>query len=305
MNTSINFLFSQNRKITIQDSITNEKISYCSVDFLNGEGSFSNEKGEVEIPFLIEDVKISSLGYKTRNIKLSKNTFVINLLQEILELKEVVLKNNFKKVKHIYKMEEHKNFTLSFMPSFSREIAFYLPHKGNSYIKSISIPIFKNGHPANGNKRSNFKNILKIEILECKDSMPGIHLNNYKDTFYISSDSIKNKIEYEFKDEIIIPKEGLFVSITFLGQYDNKKNLIFELPYYIKDFNGNKIKVGKNLEPFFPIFRTNKSKTFTRVFFLNNKWESISQSSIRLINDNSQSKYNINIGYELIEKVYY
>jgi len=190
------------------------------------------------------------------------------------------------------------------MPSISLEIAFFIPYKPNSNLKKIEIPVFKKGHPAIGEK-AKYKNLVKIEILACKDSLPSNNLFQYKDIFKIDSDSIKNKIEYTFKEEITLPNEGLFITLTFLGQFDKNNNPVLELPFYYVEKENIKYKVTKQIEPFFPLIESKNSNTFTRLLFNNPNWKKINQSSINNVKDkNEYSNFNIEIGYEILEIMY-
>jgi hypothetical protein len=300
----VNNINGQVKEFVIKDSISNEIIPFCTVDFLNKYGSFSNEKGFISIPLSVDSFRLTAIGYYSKIINLKEFKSVIFLKPKIIELKEVIVKNNYKLKKHYKKMNEHKDFLQSFMPSISLEIAFFIPYKPNSNLKKIEIPVFKKGHPAIGEK-AKYKNLVKIEILACKDSLPSNNLFQYKDIFKIDSDSIKNKIEYTFKEEITLPNEGLFITLTFLGQFDKNNNPVLELPFYYVEKENIKYKVTKQIEPFFPLIESKNSNTFTRLLFNNPNWKKINQSSINNVKDkNEYSNFNIEIGYEILEIMY-
>lgn len=306
---TIYFSYSQNTKIIVLDSISNLPVKYANVNFLNGFGVFSNEKGNIMISDLnVNSIEISHVSYESKKIDLNKiNNSIVHLKPKIIKLDEIVIKKEkLKLLKTIsLKPKIHSNYKEMFFSAIGLKLAFKINPSDNkiSILKSIEIPLFKKTNDATKNfypeKQYPYKTLIKIEILESIDDKPRENLYDYIKYEIINSELLNDSFISSFEKSIKIPENGLFIVVTFIGKVDENNLLITEMPYDIK----KKYPDGKFIKwilPNIPIStRQNDNKTFFR-------FDSETQSNWKQIekpNNYDKNKeypiFEIGIGYKI------
>ena len=86
----------------VRDSVTREPIPYASIAILGTtDGVNSNNKGGFQINSAktVSTLRVSAIGYQTKDIalRIGQSVLVVDLVQESVELKEVVVKRTKEK----------------------------------------------------------------------------------------------------------------------------------------------------------------------------------------------------------------
>ena len=302
--------YAQQRKIIILDSISSLPVKYANIDFLNGFGVFSSEDGSLLLTDgNINSIAISHVSYESKKIDLKKtNDLVVLLKPKIIALNDVAIATNSKlkvvktlktnpKSHHDYKMMHYSAIGLTF--------AFKINSIDDKikYLKSIEIPLFTKSNDATKTiypeKKYPYKTLIKVELLESVNDMPGENLYDYSNYEVINSELIKDSYTSNFEKNIKIPENGLYVAVTFIGKVDENNLLIFEMPY---DVNSKfpDAKFRKFILPNIPIAESQKETTtwYRFNYIENSKWNQIEKPSIYFKNKDYPI-LDVGIGYKI------
>lgn len=282
---TINYLsYSQ---ITIQDKETKEPVSFATISFENGNGLFADEEGKFiftkERYKDIDSLVITSIGYNELKISTDNLPSVLKLLPSTDQLDEVFIqakpKGKFKtkKIKPVL----HDDYFKCWLPTIESEIAVYFPNDSKN-IKQISrlyLPIkaevsdWKKRKKANTKKRA-FSTLFKVNFYENMDGFPGEIINYETIVFRVTQES-EAVFELDInKNNILIPKNGIFVSVQILGYTDKEGKLLPNKKYQEIKTKKGIVKVSTTFRPLLPFTDQVKNKrTFVkRIFLNNNKW---------------------------------
>ncbi|MDC3388187.1 carboxypeptidase-like regulatory domain-containing protein [Flavobacteriaceae bacterium] len=282
-------------QITIQDKETKEPISFATISFGNGNGLFADEEGKFVFTKKqysdIDTLTISSVGYK--GIKITTENLPLKLLLEPKTdlLEEVIVqvkpKGKFKlrKIKPVL----HDDYFKCWLPTIESEIAVYFPNdeKRTKQITKLFLPIkaeasdWSKRKKANSKKRS-FSTLLKVKFYENNNGFPGEILSYEKVVFRVTHES-EAVFELDIsKNDIFIPKKGIFVSIQVLG-YTNKEGKLLPNKKYqeVKTRKGI-VKVSTTFRPLLPFTeKIAEKRTFTkRIFLDDNDWIKFEQKNV-------------------------
>lgn len=304
------FSYSQSRKLIVLDSISKVPLKYASINFLNGYGVYSDEDGQFTIADkTIESIEVSHVSYYSRKMYVSKlNDTIILLKPKMIELEEIVVKRieKLKATKSVtVKPQTHKDYNKLFYSAIGLQLALKINSaEKQSYLKNIEIPLLREKDDATRKlypeKKYPYKTLIKIEVLESVNDSPGEKLYDFATYEIIDSEKIKNSFIYEFKEEIEIPENGLYIGVTFIGSVDESNNLIFEMPYSINSKYEKDLKFIKWLLPNIPIIER-KSDTKTMYRFNNEKepiWKQIEKPTIYFRNK-EYPIFDVGIGYKI------
>ncbi len=224
-------IFSQ-RKIVAVNSVSKKPIQYATIIFEKG-GIYSDENGEFILPNNITKIKISSIGYKNKDIDFIKDTIFLD--EKIEKLNEVVIQN-FKKSIVIGK-KRSKNY-----------VNFTSPYKSTYFAKNFSLSKtskIEKAHFAikNGSK----ERLCRLLIFNIKNGLP---YNNILEQNIVTKilANIKD-FEINLKQNDIVLKRGnyyLVLEVFDLKRDDN----FFKIGFY-------KTKL-KNNSVFKPVFEKRK-----------------------------------------------
>lgn len=278
-------------QISIKDSESQLPISYVSISFGNGNGIIADNEGVFHFTKKlyadIDSLFISALGYKSLSISTKQLKKILFLESQNDELDVVIIDasiNNLKNKK--YKTESIKpylddDYYKCWLPTIESEIAVFFPNEDEKIkrISKLKFPIALESKKWKNRKRSNkdkkkFSTLFKVNIYNSKNGKPHKNLNIETIVFRASEkDGNFYKLDITDKD-ILISKNGVFISIQVLG-YTDKTGKLLPNKKYKEIRNGNKIiKIPTNFRPLLPF--TNKietNRTFIKRIFINdNKW---------------------------------
>ena len=282
-------------QITIQDNETMEPVSFATISFGNGNGLFADEEGKFiftkERYKDIDSLVITSIGYNELKISTDKLPSVLELLPSTDQLDEVFVqvkpKGKFKtkKIKPIL----HDDYFKCWLPTIESEIAVYFPNESKN-IKQISklfLPIkteasdWKKRKKANTKKRS-FSTLCKVNFYENNEGAPGEIINYEKIVFRVTQNSDADFQLDVDKNNILIPENGIYVSIQILGYTDKNGKLLPNKKYQEIKTKKGVVKVSTTFRPLLPFTDQMKNKrTFVkRIFLDNNKWVCFEKKNI-------------------------
>jgi hypothetical protein len=307
---NISYLYSQKRQLIILDSISKLPVKYANIDFLNGFGVFSSENGGLMITDVnINLIEISHVSYESKKIDFKKlKDSILYLKPRVIQLNEVAITTNSKlKIRKTLKtnLKGHHDFNKMYYSAVGLKLAFKINLNDDriKYLKSIEIPLFTEANDATKKiypeKKYPYKTLIKIEILDCVNDMPGDNLYNYINYEVINSELIKDSFTSNFEKNIKIPENGLFVVVTFIGKVDENNFLNIEMPYDINTKFPD-AKFIKWILPNIPIVeRQNDTKTLYRFDYeKESNWKQIEKPSIYFKNK-EYPIFDVGIGYKI------
>lgn len=305
-------LYSQERYFVVKDSITKEALPYTNINFLNGYGIFSDENGKVMLQKDVPNhIKITHIGYSDKIVLLDElkgnaDVFLTPSAEILGELKVTVSRNDAKKRKeYVVKPSMHDNSNEMYWSSLGQQFAFYIPNdRKNSVLKSVAIPlIVKDLYQGMANQSFEdhpYGTMMKIEFMSNIGNQPGKKVYDYDKIFVIHSAKVDGKVEVKFDETIAVPENGFFVVMTVIGKTDEKGEYVPELPFGIREVNGEKKKYIKIILPNYPLVEASKKQMtlFRHVFGASENWSRIERPMVYK-KDKKYPMYNIGIGYTI------
>lgn len=281
------FTFSQlaGQTVVFIDAETKEPVSFATISFGNGLGTYANVDGEFNFPKkLYSDVDtlfISALGYA--NLELLTE----NLLPEYAmtpttdELDEIIITaprtGRFKR--HEIKAISHNEYHNSWMQTLESEIAVLVNRVDNkpSQLATVLLPINVTEEVA-GKKIPvrQFSTMMRVKIYENSNGLPGRELPYGNIVFIVNEKEKNNSYELDVTHRnIFVPENGIFISVQVLGPTDRQGNLIQTKVYNEYETPRGIERIPISFRPLLPL--TNQisgEKTFVRrIFFNEKKWQ--------------------------------
>lgn len=291
----------------IRDAVTKEPVSFATISFGDGRGTFAGEEGELifkpEKYADIDSLFISSIGYVEMGLPTDSLPKEILLFPNTNQLQAVVLtaekKGKFKKRKR--KPTSHTDYFNCWLPTVESEVAvlFNREEGKSSKIATLYIPI--NSEEEYNRK---FRTMFRIQFYQNKNGFPGEAIEHKDVVFRVNQEH--NKIfELDLQNRnIFIPENGIFASIQVLGYTDPNGKLIQSKKYSEIETRRGIQKVSTTFRPLLPFSnKIAEQKTFVRRIFFNKKrWQVFDQS----YNENSGLVKNgaVNYGMGALLHVY-
>ncbi len=304
-------------QIQIQNSETKEAVSFATISFGNGNGVFADDEGTFiftkKMYHDIDTLTITALGYKRLKIATLNLPELLPLTPSANRLEEVIIQVNpsgkfkIQKIKPIV----HQDYFNCWLPTIESEIAVFFPkttHKPTK-VSKLYFPI-KN-EAKNWRKRKNkntkkrpFSTLFKVHFYENENGFPGDVLSYEKIIFRVTEQK-EEVFELDIdKNNIYLPKNGLFVSIQALGYTDKRGKLLPNKKYREIKTSRGIVKISTTFRPLLPFTNkiTNKNTFVKRIFLNNNKWLRYEKKNIKNSKLLTAGMNNYGIGLEL--KVY-
>ena len=298
----------------VKDSINKQPVSFATIDFGNGYGTFADEDGKFiynsKIYKNIDTLIISALGYQKKKIATNKLTDTIQLTQESSMLEEVIVttkpKGKFKLV--TLQPNGHEDYFKCWLPTIESEIAVFFPNNSSNpkRISKLLLPIkteaknWDKRHKDKHEKRP-FSTLFRVQFYDNNEGLPGDVLT-YEKILFIANQDTKPIFELDVTDSnIMVPKNGIFVSIQVLGYTDKDGKLLPNKKYKEVETKRGIVKVSTTFRPLLPFTDQipNKRTYVKRIFHNNGKWVLYDQKNISNSNLLKAGLNNYGMGLEL------
>lgn len=297
---------------------TDIPVSFATISFGNGNGIFADDDGKFiftkKLYSDIDSLFISSIGYKELKIATENLPHKLFLEPSQEELDEVIVNS---KPKGKFKIEvlepnSHRDYYKCWLPSIESEIAVFFPRHKNKQnkVEKVLLPIKVEAADWDKRKRKNavkrpFSTLFKVNFYENNEGLPGDALTYDKIVCRVTEKS-ESVFELDVsKNEIYIPKNGMFVSIQVLGYTDKLGKLLPNKKYREVKTKRGLVKVSTTFRPLLPFTDKIKTKnTYVKRVFLNgNQWVSFDKQNIQNLSKLLHEGLN-NYGMGLELKVY-
>lgn len=301
-------------QIQIQDSVTNEPISFATISFGNGNGLFADDEGKFTFTKKlyrdIDTLFITSLGYENLKIATENLPELIKIVSTPDELQAVIVKVKPKgKYKEVtVKPVEHQDYFSCWLPTIESEIAVFFPNttKKPTKVVKLLLPVKLEARNWDKRKQKNakkrpFSTLFKVHFYENDEGFPGDVLSYEKVTFRVTEQS-ENVFELDIdKHDIFLPKEGFFVSIQILGYTDKMGKLLPNKKYQEIKTKRGIVKVSTTFRPLLPFTNQISTKrTFIkRVFLDDNQWLKFEKKNVKKSKLLLSGMNNYGMGLEL------
>ncbi|MFD1063405.1 hypothetical protein ACFQ1Q_09130 [Winogradskyella litorisediminis] len=292
------YTFQTRAQISILDAEAKLPVSYASVSFGNGHGIVADDNGVfVFTKKLYPDIDslfISALGYKDLGISTQSIEKTLFLHPQADELDEVFIGVTLDRTKNKkYKTESLKpylddDYYKCWLPTIESEIAVFFPNEDDKLkrVAKIKFPIaleskdWKKRNRSN-NEKKKFSTLFKVNVYKNKNGKPGKNLNK-KPIVFRATEKDGDYHELDIIDNnIIMPDEGVFISIQVLGYTDKNGKLLPNKKY--KEIKGRDgvVKIPTNFRPLLPFTDEVKdNRTFVRRVFINgNDWQAFKKGN--------------------------
>lgn len=278
----------------IKDKQTEHPVSYANISFGNGNGMFADDEGLfIFTKKLYPDVDslfISALGYKTLAIASSDLKNLLWLEADIDELNEVVIRT---KIDRKFKEETLEpylddDYYNCWLPTIESEIAVFFPKEdeADKQIITVHFPItleskdWEKRHKKNADKQP-FSTLFKAKFYDNNNGIPGKELI-YETIVFRATEKGGDVYNLDVSEyDIMMPDNGMFVSLQVLGYTDDNGKLLPNKKYKEIKTGNEVVKIPTNFRPLLPFTdEISETRTFIkRVFVNNNKWSKFEKGS--------------------------
>lgn len=259
-------LSQSNQKIQILDKETNDPVSFATI--LNkhkNSGAYADKNGYFIFEFQKNDtLVISCIGYfsKIIAIKTSNDQDVIYLNPKMYNINEIVVKPDSKeqKTRHLGYDKHKPDFTICNTPGAI--IASYILNQTqlSIVIKEIIIPTKEKKRSSEHNNIQEGYIRVHLFTVNPVNNSPDKELLT-KNLIYNTSE-LKRNIKIDISDQnILVPKEGVFVGIEWLGENIGNTERHGWRPFLIFTYD------------------IDESLTWTKDALTNNKWELMDENN--------------------------
>ena len=304
---------------TIIDKETQESVSFATISFGNGNGIFADDEGQFtfteKLYSDIDTLYISALGYKELKIETQDLPKNINLEANIDILQEVIIKNKPKGKFKIVKLKPtlHEDYYKCWLPTIESEIAVFFPNETEETkrLTTLYLPIKVEAQDwdkrnSSSAKKRPFSTLFRIQFYENNNGLPGDVLT-YDKVIFIATEANEEIYELNIsKQDIYVPKFGLFVSLQVLGYTDDKGKLLPNKKYQEIKTKRGIVKVSTTFRPLLPFTNEiSKKRTYVKRIFLNgNKWVLFDKKNINNSNllNSGLNNYGMGLKMEVYKK---
>ena len=254
-------LKSQEVKITIIDSLSNEPIPYASVCFIDTKtGTYTNENGTFSTDRSNHSILVSHLGYRPRTFMQPTKDAIIKLQPEPYFLSEITVTPGKRKTEEIGYIKYKSNF---FIPGLSGdELAVYFPNRHNTdkSIQEIKIR-FNTSSLIKKSLEIDFLSVFKVNIYSKIESSSEPDSSLLVKDMVFTSKIIKPVTRIDVSEyNLKLPANGAFISIEWVGiESETTKEII--------------TNYKNRTEPFISTtFENTNTLVYERNKFSDNKW---------------------------------
>ncbi len=241
------------------DSQTQKPISFATVSFGNGLGSYANADGIFNFNSkrlsAIDTLFVSAMGYnqiiiETKNLKAS---YLLTPTADELDEVLVVAQRRGRFRRRQLRPVTHQEYHNSWLQTLESEIAvkFEPFQEKPTQITAILLPVNIREEVAGKTFPARpFSTMMRIKFYENNQGLPGNEIAYDNIVFIITEKHQNNVFEVDISQQsVFIPKDGIFIAVQVLGPTDRQGNLAetriyneFETERFLK----GKTRPGKN-----------------------------------------------------------
>ena len=217
------------------DKNTNKPISYCTITCSNDQtGGFSDSLGIIAIQNIIncDKILVTSLGYKSEvfmvknNPQKTKDTLLFYLTPDTLKLEEVQIAKDATKIKLVKYNLGHfksKKELIDGTGAIGNTRALYIKNPTNNTSTKITKVLYSIYGYKDSKLVDNQSAMVRINLFRKAENSdaPGLPLIN--EDIIIRTKKGQGQIIYDVsKYNILLPKDGVFIAIQWLGELTSK-----------------------------------------------------------------------------------
>jgi hypothetical protein len=273
------------QNIKILDALTKEPVSFATISFGNGNGTFADSAGvfkySEKIYADVDSLFISSMGYSELGVLAAGVPATIYLIPATDQLETVIvnatLEGKFKE--RTLKPTYHDSYFNCWLPSVDSEIAvrFNRVDEQPTQIATLQIPVVvEKSQVSKKGKLRAFSTLFRVLFYDVATGGEPVKKSLYPNHTFIVNQETDEIYELNIEHlNITIPKGGLFAAIQVLG-YTNDKGALIDAKKYreIKTRSGF-TKVSTTYRPLLPFTETitERNTYVRRIFFNNRTWQ--------------------------------
>ncbi|MGI9550762.1 MAG: carboxypeptidase-like regulatory domain-containing protein [Aurantibacter sp.] len=270
------------QNIRILDSLDRTPVSFATISFGNGLGSFADEEGRFSFSRKkysdVDTLFISAIGYAEKKVLIGAAQLKVELRPEVSQLSEVIVsapkegRFRFRKQKG----QTHTDIFACWLPTVESEVAVFFDRYEDkaTQISKLYLPInAETKYESKG--KGKFATIFRIQYYKNLGGSPGMAIPYENIVFSISEKEDKIFELDLLSKSIFIPENGIFISLQVLG-YANKEGKLIDSKKYreVKTARGVQ-KISTSFRPLLPFIKglPNQSTFVRRIFFNDKKWQ--------------------------------
>ncbi|BAO55075.1 peptidase associated/transthyretin-like domain-containing protein [Nonlabens marinus] len=273
------------QKITLLHRDSKEPVSFATISFGNGLGTFADGDGVFSLSRKrypdVDSLTISSIGYEDLTVATNGIAPVLYLNPSTAELEAVVVQA---RLDGKFKEEDidaiaHDNYFDCWLPTVESEIAVKFERvDGNpTKLKTLLIPIvLEESQSSKKGKLCAFSTLFRMQFYNVNTAGAPMEKSSYPTQTFIITQKSEEVYELDVEElGIQIPQEGIFAAIQVLGYTYPDGRLIDAKKYREIRTRSGMEKVSTTYRPLLPFTdEINGQQTWVRRIFFNNKtWQ--------------------------------
>jgi hypothetical protein len=273
------------QKITFLNKDTKEPVSFATISFGNGLGTFADGEGVFTLSRKrypdVDSLTISSIGYEDLKIATESISEIVFLNPSTALLDAVVVQS---RLEGKFKEEEidaivHDTYFDCWLPTVESEIAVKFERQnGNpTALKTLLIPIvLEESQSSNKRKLRKFSTLFRVQFYNVNPDGSPSDKSSYPSQTFLITEKTDEIHELDIEElRIQVPQNGIFASIQILGTTYPDEKLIDAKKYREIRTRRGMEKISTTYRPLLPFTdEIDGKQTWVRRIFFNNKaWQ--------------------------------
>jgi len=273
------------QKITLLDRDSKEPVSFATISFGNGKGTFADGDGVFTLSRKrypdVDSLTVTSIGYEDLKVAADGIESTLYLDPATAQLDAVIVQA---RLDGKFEEEEidaivHDNYFDCWLPTVESEVAIkFERYDGNpTLLKTLRIPVvLEESQSSNKGKLRAFSTLFRVQFYDVNESGAPRDKSFYPSQTFIITEKSDEVYELDIEElGIQIPQGGIFASIQVLGYTYPDGKLIDAKKYREIRTRRGMEKVSTTYRPLLPFTdEVEGKKTWVRRIFFNNKtWQ--------------------------------
>jgi len=286
---ALNFLFLSStvlgQDILVQDAYSNEPVSFATISFGDGLGTFADGDGvfrfSKKIYPEVDTLFISSIGYQDLKVAANQLEKTVDLVPQASRLKTVIVNAGLTGKYEIEekKVKDHEEYEDCWLPTVESEVAVKFERVENqpTMLSKLELPILlEKSQRSKKGKMRKFSTLFRVQFYDVEPNGNPSYQSEFPSKTFIIDQESDSTFELDITDlKIVIPKSGIFAAIQVLGYTKPNGDLINAKKYREIKTSRGIAKISTTYRPLLPFTdEIEGKKTWVRRVFLNNKeWQ--------------------------------